>query len=113
MKDEFYYRLKELVEQIDTDTRSADELKKILKSIKEHGAESKLFTYINGETCQITLPSKIAEIALTESIKLRSDSAKKVKKEMDEILENIFADYSKYVQHPMPDEFLENQEESK
>lgn len=93
MIDADYYKTKGLVEQIDRKTKAADEFKKILEGVKEHGANSKLFVYVKGESSEITLSNEALEVALRECIRELSNSVKELKEEIDKILDDYLAGY--------------------
>lgn len=93
MKDVEYHKTKGLVEQIDRKTKAADEFKKILEDVKEHGANSKIFIYIEGKSSEVTLSNKVLERTLRECIRELSNSVKESKEEIDKILDDYLAGY--------------------
>lgn len=68
-------------------------IKKILESVKEHGAASKLFVYVEKESSEMILSNEVLELALRECIRELSDSIKKLKEEIDKILDDYIAGY--------------------
>lgn len=93
MKDAEYQKTKILVGQIDRKTKTADEFKKILEGVKEHGANSKLFIYIEGKRSEVTLSNEVLELTLRECIRELSNSVKELKEGIDKILDDYLAGY--------------------
>lgn len=94
MKDKDYFRAKSLLENIDSLTKSTDEFKEMQKSVKEHGAEAKIFLRTNGKSHEIIPSRKIIELMLSKSIKQCNNSIMELKDAINKTIDNALADSS-------------------
>lgn len=92
MKNEVYDKLRGLVARIDDLSTSANNISEMLESLGKNGGKSKFIIYTNGESITTELPQQLSETVGKEILKSYHDLIKEAQKEMNGIINGLYAD---------------------